>query len=382
MIRPKQVFGQRSRFLRSIWTVAGGAGLTAAPSLLGIIPDLEFKGDVSADVTASYFHTTNVFGDARERSDFGQSILAGADYIRQRGRYGLTLRGEAQASSFDTFSGENNISPSARLTVTRLRGRTTGDAFVAYSRENRTDEFTTRRLTAERWHANVVANYDLNSRNSIKLETSAEYVRFPGVDSAVSLRMWSIGADWVRLYSRKLQYFGGYRFRHTFPANRRDTYDHAISAGLTGDLLPKITGTARLGLQTRQFSAGGSSESLHSSATLTWTPLRRISVAATGSRDFHTDAFDRSINATSINLQTGVQLGAKTSMSAGAGYSRFSFVDLTRKDDLYRARWRIERSLTSFLTAGGSVSWTRSDSTEALADHETVFSQIFVRADF
>src|SRR5690606_8729259 len=115
-------------------------------------------------------------------------------------------------------------------------------------------------------------------------------------------------------------------------------YDHAFTLGLSGKILPKLSGTVRVGYQTRQpnNSIDESHDSLTISGGVTWNMSKQTKVSLNLSKDFTTTSTNVTVDASNISMNIQRSINSKINAYVGGAYGINRFLGINgggRKDE-------------------------------------------------
>jgi len=168
------------------------------------------------------------------------------------------------------------------------------------------------------------------------ITSATEYLRRTYEDDAslVDYSDISEGVDFYYTYSSKLDLLAGYRLRLSEAALYGRATDHWLSVGATGDILPKLTGTFRVGYQLRNMESGTPDHYDHFNfmAGLTWPVMRKLSISLNALRDFGTTADGESVDTSSLSVLGTYSYNSKLQFSTGLSTGLNDFLGQTQND--------------------------------------------------
>ena len=198
------------------------------------------------------------------------------------------------------------------------------------------------------------------------------------------VRKQLIGLDGRYQSSPKLEGVFGYSFRNTGAYNGSKTTtnirskDHAVSAGIEGELSGKLTGEVRAGYVYRDLTGGTirSQSAPFARVALNWAAAEKTTFNLAVKKDFDTSAANQSINKFDVTLTATQQLLEKLTATAIVGMTHSNYIGgaAGRTDDSYNGRLMLNYRFTDRCSATAYVSGYKSTSTAAAAefDRETV----------
>lgn len=304
-------------------------------------------------VTAGYglSYDSNLFAHSGGAGDYNQSLSIGANYTRRAGLIAVNASIGVSTGRFNKYTDEDFTNPTCQLEFSKDRGRLTGSISLSAQRESRSDAAVNIRADSWNYDGSLKLRYPINDRyyfGSLSDFSLADYIN---TTSLFNLSSYSEAIDVYYRYTSKLDLMGGYRIRVGGAAGGSDTVDNALTFGATGGILPKLSGTVRLGYQWRNETGtgGGSYSSVTSSVSLGWPITKRVSLGFGASKDFSTTATDVSVDTTGFNLSAGLKPFGTINLSTGVGYTTSSFLGP-------KGAGRRDRALS--LTASSSVAFT------------------------
>jgi uncharacterized protein (PEP-CTERM system associated) len=168
---------------------------------------------------------------------------------------------------------------------------------------------------------------------------------------------------------------GGYRIRLGEAQGGSHTQDHALTLGATGGILPKLSGSFRVGYQWRNESGdtGGRYGALTTSLSLSWPMTKRVTITSQASKDFTTAATDVSVDTTAFNLSASLKPTSrlKFTLNTGVGYAVSNFLGARgdgREDRVLSFNAGITFALTSMLSSSISYAYTDNHSNIAFSN--------------
>lgn len=322
---------------------------------------------------ASTGWNSNISANQDGKSDNITTLSLGLDYERKAGIIGVNGSLNVDSSFYAKYEDENATDPSASLEFTKAEGRVTGSWLTSVARNHRDNAAANIRTESWEYTSGLKLRYPVISRYSISggLDFSRQNFSDDNL-GLVDIDSYAVSADLLYAYTSERDLFAGIRVRHDETSGLLRGDDYATYIGLTGKILPKLTGTVRLGYQQRQDD-GHSYGSWASSTELTWMPSKKLSFAGTISKDISTTATDGSTDTLTGSLQANYALTAKISTFASlyAGHSRFfdRLLQANRRDDFLGGSTGLHYSLNEHFKATLSYGMHQNWSTLEYADY-------------
>jgi hypothetical protein len=289
------------------------------------------KLNVHADYGITY--DSNLLANADSPGDVDQSLELGATYARHAGVFGFNATASVVGARFQKYSKYNYTNPGASLGLTKNDGRLTGSFTAGAQKESRSDDAANIRASFWHYNANLGLRYPINDRYYITSTSEVLMRDYVPNTPLYDLSSYSEGVDLYYIYSTKLDVLGGYRIRFgDASTGGSHTVDQAFTIGGTGAILPKLSGTVRVGYQSRHedTSLGGTYNDLTTDFMFAWPMTRRITFNFQVSKDFTTTATDISVDSTSFDLSATVKpnMKIKIALTGEAGYTNSRFLGI------------------------------------------------------
>lgn len=298
-------------------------------------------------------YDSNIFANAGEEGDVLSLFTPELQYIRQRGLLNLDARAGVELMAFSEYSEQNaqDFFASASFSYPNMLDYTPlfGTADVNWRQRSAAHAVLGRRIRSDVFDTSLRARYELSQKLAIR-GLGAYNNEIIHQEELSSIHSWSTGAETVWVYSEKLEAFSGYRYRHTRTGGRREgpglrATDHLVTAGAEGQFLPKISGRASLGAQSRRLDNESPAVIRpYALASLHWTPRERARVRLSGEADFDVTPDDRSVTRSAVDLAYNQQVYRGVSIEPAVSYRRLHFVDPeagSRVDDVYGAAFSL-----------------------------------------
>ncbi len=320
-------------------------------------------------------HDSNIFSQNGGDGDFIYSASVGVEYLRRAGL--ITFSGSLflDASRFGEYEGENFENPRLRGEFTKQSGRTTGALTLGAQRQNRADSAANIRSESWLYDAGLNLKYPVIERYTLSGGLNYSYLDF--IDNAllVDLRTYEATADLFYVYTSERDLIGGYRIRWGETSANTSFVDHAFTAGISGKILPKVSGNLRAGYQVRIPSGYGedSYEAFTASVAASWNATRRTNVTAQAGKDFSISSTNINIDSTSFDLDVQHALRAKLSLIGGIGYGENRFLGSAgggRRDRYFTWNAGVSYTLNEHFKASLIYSYYRNWSNVAFADFQ------------
>lgn len=327
------------------------------------------KDLIYASASYGIGYDSNVFTRAAGKGSVTQNTSVSLDYTRQAGLIGVTVNVAAASGQFSSIHGQDFLDPSIAISLRKRYGRTTGSASLQIRRESQPDPDVGARVRVWSYAGNIDARYPVNDRyyltNSLR-GSSRQYAGTPGLSNLASVTD-AMAVNYV--YTSKLDLNGAYTLGLSETSQHTQAYDHSLTVGAAGSILPKLSGTINVGVQRRDndSTAAGREHftSFTSGTTLRWMYSRRFSLNGDLSANFSTAATDVSVDRTTAGLHATGSLSSKFVANAGVAYTISDFLGKAgagRRDDMLQFDASIALALTTHFRASLAYAYMINDS--------------------
>ncbi len=360
------------------WTaVAGGAVGVALSPVHALVRWNDSREQIFVNLSTNSAWESNIFGSAGGDGDITTGLSAGVDYQRKAGLIGVNASMSLASVQFAKYSSENYLNPNLTIELNKDSGRTTGALSLSGVRESRADPAANVRTEAWNYSSGLNVKYPVIERYSIAGSVGYNLRDFDDNALLVDLSSYSASADLFYVYTSERDLVGGYRIRQSESSSGLSFFDHAFTAGITGKIFPKVSGTVRGGYQFRDTVNAliGTGQQDHSSWTLsasaTWTFSQRISVTSQISKDFSVTSTDVSVDVLSASLGMQFAVNAKTSVFASTDLNSSDYLGVlgsNREDTTFGVSGGIGRTIGTRIKANVSYSYSQTWSTLELSD--------------
>ena len=325
---------------------------------------------------ASIGWNSNIFSSQTGSSDTTYNASLNLEYRRRAGYIGVNAGLGWDFGRFQKFTSENFANPHASLELTKDFGRTTGSLLLKAGRQSSTDSAANVRTESKSYEAELGWKYPVNDNYTFSGTFARSQLDYVNNVALVGLVSYLVSLDVFRAYSEERDYFGGYRLRLSDSTAGSSSTDHNFSLGVSGLVIPKVSGSLRVGYQLRQSHATATTpastfQGISAASTVSYAPNRKLVFTGQLSKDFSTTSTDVSTDTVAANLNAGYSYNAKLSAFAdiGGGLNRFlGALGAGRRD--YYFSWGMGANWTynDHLKVSLSYDWFRNWSNVARAD--------------
>jgi hypothetical protein len=338
-------------FLNQRALIVLAAAAFVVPRAFGLVEWNEGREKLTVHADYGINYDSNLLARTGSPGDIDQSLELGASYTRKAGEIGFSASASIVTARFQRYSNLNFSNPGVNMQLTKDDGRLTGSLAVSAQRESKSDDAANYRATSWHYAASLDLKYPINDRYYLTSTTDIAIRDYTPNTPLYNLSSYGEGIDLYYVYSSKLDLLGGYRIRDGYSAIGASTFDgipgggsntlgqsytktrdEAFTIGCTGALLPKLSGTLRVGYQTREESGsdGGHYADMTGAFMLAWPMSKRIVFNFQTAEDFTTTATNISVNTTSFDLSATIKPNyrVKIALTGEAGYTISQFLGI------------------------------------------------------
>lgn len=356
-------------------TLLLAAGLSLYHTALALVSINEGKNQVFIVGTVSYSWDSNIFVSSTGVSDSIYLASVGMEYQRRAGMIGVNANAYLDITHFAQHPGQDSKDPRAHLELTKDSGRTTGSLTLDVARQNRADAVANLRVITWNYSAGLNLKYPVIDRYSLAGAFNYAHTMYVGNPQLVDLSTYTLDSNLFYTLDSAHDLIASYRLRYSQTSAKTAYYDHAFMAGLSGRILPKLSGTVRAGYQfrvpTRRGDQGYSDYTI--TAQTTWNISKRMSADMSVSKDFNISSTDISLDTTSVNLDGQYALTSHLTILAGLGGGTNRFLGRTgngRVDRFFTWHAGVNYVFNTHLQASMSYTYLRNWSNVAFSSFE------------
>lgn len=309
---------------------------------------------------------SNVFTRAASQQSMTQTASVAIDYARQAGLIGVTVNASGTWGSFEGVKRQDYADPSLAISFRKRYGRTTGTLTATSRRESQPDPDVGTRTQSWAHSGTLDVRYPVNDRyyfTNILRASSRRYADDANAFTNLQTYTDTIAINYV--YTSKLDLNGGYTIGYSDTSGNTRAYDQAVTIGASGSILPKLSGTIRMGVQRRDStSTSGGKEnfsSFTSGTALKWLFSRKLSFNFELNDDYSITATDISVNRATAGLHAAFSISSKYAGSAGFSYTVSDFLGTAgngRKDEQLQFDASIGVALTTRIRTSFAYDYT------------------------
>lgn len=319
----------------------------------------------------SIAYDSNIFSSAADSGDTIYSAQVGAELKRRAGIISVNARAVFDRQEFQKNKSQSAWNPTFYLELNKTTGRTTGAFTVNAYRSSRADSAVN--VRTQTWNFPLGLNVKYPVNDNIYITSTSGYLRRSYVDTTALLNYtdYSEAVDLLYVYTSKTDLSLSYRIRvgHTSLDN---TTDQSLMFGLVNQIIPKINGSLRAGVQRRTIDSTGNTFSQWTlSADLGWAVTRKFNLQAIAARDFSTTAVGGSVDTLTAQLRAAYDFNRKYQANGGLGYGRNKFLDGNtrgRRDDFFSWDVGLTATWSEHLRIGVSYNYLHNWSSIAFSD--------------
>lgn len=351
--------------------------LLTPPPATALVSLNDGKDVIFVSGTYSIGFDSNVFTRASGKQSTTQTASVSADYTRQAGLLGLNVTVGASSGRFESIRGQDFTDPNIAISLRKRHGRTTGALNLTAGRESQPDPDVGERTRSWNYTAGLDLRYPVNDRyyvtNLLKF-TSRSYL---AGDKYADLRHYTDSIALNYVYTSKLDLNAAYSLGISNSSRDTKAYDHSVTVGASGSILPKLSGTIRVGGQRRNSESTivgkETFDSFTSGTSLKWLFSRKFSLGFDLDVDNAMTATDLSVNRATSGLHASFSLTNKLTARAGASYTVSDYLGTAadgRKDETLQFNASFGAALTTRLRTSLGYDYSVNYSTLSAADYE------------
>ncbi|BET66665.1 hypothetical protein ASA1KI_15830 [Opitutales bacterium ASA1] len=378
----------RGAFTRAaVLTAVASMGLAPARASIWENHDWALIGDAEASVT----YDSNIFAFDGGESDTIVGVTPALTLQRKGSATNLSLMADVNVRYFMDRSDQDSKDPSVLLSfgypntqeaMLRQSGR------LGWNRINYPDYSIGDRVQRTEMHGNWQGVLRDNGKTRIIANLGGRDTDYTDLNSDVLDFNGGVGVAWSR--HELLEYNLSLNYSHAEYSDVRGGIGDAtrkgygLNIGIRGEITPKITGDASIGVGENKYSGSlsGSDTNWSTRANITWSPSERRSLNLNANRGTYFDALGTAYNRTEADFTFRQGMAGGFSGSARLGFGEYDYSEAggTRKDTYVRVGAGLDYSLTGRFAAGLNFNWT--DKGSDLARYEFAQHEIIARASY
>lgn len=295
------------------------------------------EGTIDLIVDASIYYDSEIKARDEGLDDIIFTVAPSLQYSRDSRTLGFQASVGVSFVRYvdnDEFDDENfffdfSLTPGAQMETSRFS--VSGD--LLFSNETRTEESVGDIVTVLTYGASGSVTYRPNSKYSVV--GSASFSREePDSDLLSDKDRFGGGLTLLVPINETTEAQAGVSYQKTdseTSASDNDTYTYFV--GLSGNLLPKVSGNVSVGWQQQKVDSGGDEKSPFLSAGLNWLVSERTSMTLDASKSLGTTIDDRTSETLTVTLTASHQMTRDWSINGNIGYIEDIFSGATPIDN-------------------------------------------------
>jgi hypothetical protein len=319
-------------------------------------------------------HDSNIFSSsASGTGDYIYTASLGVELKRRAGIIAVNARAVIDRQEFLKNKTQSAFNPTFYLELNKTTGRTTGAFTINAFRSSHADSAVN--LRTQTWNFPLGLNVKYPINDKFYVTSTSGYLKRSYTDTSGLLNYtdYSEGIDLLYVFTTKTDLSLTYRIR-IGETTLDTTTDQSLMFGLVNQIIPKVNGSLRAGVQRRTIdSTNNTFNQLTLSADVTWNVTRKFSVTGTAIRDFNTTAVGGSTDSLSAQLRGYYDFNRKYQANGGLGYGRNRFLDGTtagRRDEFFSWDVGLAANWSQHLRVNVSYNYLRNWSTVSFSDFE------------
>jgi len=328
--------------------------IAASPRARALLTFNDGKDLVSVNADYTYGYDSNVFTQNVARGSSTETYSFGANYSRRAGLIAVSAAADLNFGNFGQFASQDYVDPSYTLSFTKGTGRTTGSLAFSAQRTDQPDPDANDRAIAWNYGAALNLKYPVNDRYYFTNTTDYNNILYTNRTLFTNLGSLTDGIDLNYIFDSKLNFNGGYTFGLSQTDNTTD-YDHSLTFGANGSLLPKLTGSISGGYEERHSDYAGTAAnygSLTANAALSWRYSHLLTFTTDINKGFGTSSTDVSLDTTSVSLDADVNVFHRLRTSFITSLTGTDFLGALgagRRDRLWQSVANLGTSVTTHI---------------------------------
>lgn len=335
-------------------------------------------GKLFLDTEAAVTYDTNIFTNNLGEEDWIFGFTPALVYVQDRGLIEMEASAGVDVQEFHNFKEQS----SQDLFVdVALAGPNRADAPLAFSlgagwREStRASEELATRVESEQISLNGSVDYVFSEKTGLRLSggwSEEDYDLDVYADSEDS----NLRADVLWLYSEKLRFTGGYRYRQINydGAGRIDQQTDTFIVGAEGVLTNKLTGMVEVGYMMQDNDLD---DALYYGVALDWAYDQNTSFSLTGQRDSTASATGQNTISTILTLRANQRFTDTLDGYASVGYGQYERDGaLGRDDDIFRLGLGAAVRLSEQGSLGASVQYEDRSSDSIVSEYDRILASV------
>jgi hypothetical protein len=320
-------------------------------------------------------YDSNIFSAGTDQADdYIYSASLGVEVKRRAGIIAVNGKAVFDRQEFQKNKTQSAWNPTFYLEFNKTTGRTTGAITINAFRSSRADSAVN--LRTQTWNFPLGLNVKYPVNDKVYVTSTSGYLKRSYSDASSGLLNYtdySESVDVLYVFTSKTDLSLSYRIR-VGQTTLDTTTDQSLMFGLVNQIIPKLNGAVRVGLQRRTIDTTGKSfNQVTMSTDVTWTVTRKFNVQGIVARDFSTTAVGGSIDSLSGQLRGVYDFSRRYQANAGLGYGRNRFLDGTtsgRRDDFFSWDVGLTANWSEHLRVGLSYNYLHNWSTLSYSDFE------------
>lgn len=319
-------------------------------------------------------YDSNIFSASTDGAgDYIYSATLGVEVKRRAGIIAVNARAVFDRQEFQKNKTQSAWNPTFFLELNKTTGRTTGAFTINAFRSSRADSAVN--LRTQTWNFPLGLNIKYPVNDKVYFTSSSGYLKRSYSDGSGLLNYtdYSEAIDLLYVFTSKTDLSLSYRIR-VGQTSIETTTDQALMFGLVNQIIPKLNGAVRLGLQRRTLDGTGASfNQITASADVTWNVTRKLNVQGIVMRDFSTTAVGGSVDSLTGQLRSAYDFSRRYQANGGLGYGSNRFLDGTtqgRRDAFFSWDVGIALNWSEHFHVGLSYNYLRNWSTLSSSDFE------------
>lgn len=299
---------------------AATMALLMLPSLANAAVEIG-PGELFATATVEGSYDSNIFSNNKEIDDYILKAKPGLEWKSKDTKLESVLKAGYNIQRFDQNSDEDaeDWETSAKFSYDNEKTKVSLD--TSYKRVSSANEAVNTRTESENFDLTLKGTLRYSSKFSLGSELKANDQHY--LKGGSDVRYYSGQGRFIYHYSEKTDVFAGARYRTTeTKIKSAESDDYAYFVGAENQLLPKVTGSVRVGWQERDYDKSNNDNSgLNMNIDLSYKYSDKTSINLKAAKDFSTTAGQQTSDKTSAGISVRNKYDEKITLTAGFDYS-------------------------------------------------------------
>ncbi len=201
--------------------------------------------------TGSASYDSNIFAHAGGDGDYIYSAGFLLEYARRAGWISVDASVGVNASRFGSNTTQDFNDPSFTAEFTKTGGRTTGSLKLLADKESEADALAGTRTQSWNYSADLKFKYPVIERYSFSGDFAYSDRVYDQPTILTDLKTYTAGTDLLYALTADRDFVAGYQYRYSETSATAAFDDQSVTAGVSGHIFSKLSGSLRAGYEIR-----------------------------------------------------------------------------------------------------------------------------------